>query len=596
MKNKFISDESGITVTVETIILFGISIIFLLMIVQTFQGLNQKQTKIMLQEEFMTIGNNIAKKMSEMNLEAKSSLSGSGSNITIKTELWLPAEIAGYTYTVKLSNSKVILESSSDPYVTVEVPINSDIYIAENSKIYSSDYKYVLQKDPQSCTIFFLNGGVEPMHDNNAPTISINSPPNGSIISKTISINVTVWDDVGVTRVEYFVNGVYKYTAKNPYNWTWDTRTMLNGTYNVTAIAYDCRGNRKPVTRSYIISNIQTFPPEITVISPFDGEVTNFTKPVIKAQISDNMGIDFSSILLKIDGNIIANLTYSNVSQKLTTITYTPSQNLNISDHNLSLYVKDIEGYDNLTNWSFKIEDITTDSDNPIGSIDFPITNASLVPGNFITVSFSASDMNSGLDNLSINVTPNVGVSSIYNETVSKYPDVIKTTSKTWEFADKYIEGMTYTYNITVFDRRGNKGFAIGLPLTVGPGQASQLEVDTSQKNSNKKTLEKIKIRDNVSDLKPVIITGVNVSWSGSGQIEKVKFGGTDYWKSNGAGSPDGSQSSGTKLTFDSAYQAKNTFENMEITLDEDVKNKTFTIVFYLSDTTTKTVTLTAPP
>jgi len=49
-------------------------------------------------------------------------------------------------------------------------------------------------------------------------------------------------DNVGVTRVEYFVNGEYKYTGRKSFNWSWDTTTMPNGIYYVNAYAYDAPG------------------------------------------------------------------------------------------------------------------------------------------------------------------------------------------------------------------------------------------------------------------------------------------------------------------------------------------------------------------
>ena len=92
-----------------------------------------------------------------------------------------------------------------------------------------------------------------------------------------------------------------------------------------------------------------------------------------------------------------------------------------------------------------------------------------------------------------------------------------------------------------------------------------------------------------------MIITGVNDSWTGGGQIENVKIKTSNYWVWNGAGSPDGRQNTGTLLTFGSTYTASQSgFENMEITLDTNVAGKTLTIVFHLQDTSTRTVIFTA--
>jgi len=88
---RIVSDESGITVAVETILLFSISIIFLGMIFMTFQGFVQNQGKILMQENFMSVGQGIAKKMTDMNMEARASLAA-GSNTSIISEFRMPSK------------------------------------------------------------------------------------------------------------------------------------------------------------------------------------------------------------------------------------------------------------------------------------------------------------------------------------------------------------------------------------------------------------------------------------------------------------------------------------------------------------------------
>ncbi|MCX9010352.1 MAG: Ig-like domain-containing protein [Candidatus Methanoperedens sp.] len=598
---RIISDESGLTVAVETILLFSISVIFLGMIFLSFQGMTESQGKVLMQEEFQAIGQNVAKKLSDMNMEAKASLAA-GSNVTIKSEFSMPAKISDNTYTVKLMDGKILVESTSGPYVSVEVPLSADIAVAENSSIYSFDETHSLEYDSRSGAMFFKDGGVTPPPDYNSPTIEIISPPAGTNLTGNAKINVSVWDDVIVTRVDYQVDGVYKYTAGSPFNWSWDTKTMFDGNYTVTAIAYDGAGHSKPASRYYNISNLVTDPPVITVLSPADLSTTDFRKPTIEVQISDDLGIDFSSISLLVDGiNKIANATFSDNTTKHTTIRYTPAQSMAVAPppHIVIITASDMDSikHESSSSWSFEITPIT-DTDSPSTTILYPILSSSLSPGSPILVTYTASDGTSGLDNLSINVTRNDGVVYLHNETVSIYPTVVYTINPAWtyEFVDTYVGGKNYTYKITAYDRNGNSAFAVVGPLNVAlPGQASELEVDTSGATSSGSKLQDIKLKDNVSDSVYPTITRVNISWSGSGQIEKVKFDGSTYWAWNGAGTPDGKQNSGTILTLGSAYTTSSVFKNMEITLSTDVAGKTFTIVFYLSDSTTSTVTFTAP-
>lgn len=489
---KLITDESAITVAVETIIFFSISIIFMGMIFLSFQGMNQTQSSLLMEEQLMNIGNGIARKMSDMIVEARIS-NTLGSHTSMKSDFWIPEKIVDDTYSIKLIGSKILLESTTGTYVSVEVPIDSSIYLAQNSTIYSNDESHGLEYDSASGALFFTDGGVKPYPDFNAPSISIDSPAADATIFNITFINVTVWDDVGVTRVEYFVNGTYKYTASSPFNWQWNTRTMDDGGYGLTAVAYDAAGNTKPDTRNYTILNPISLPPEITVISPPNASSIDFHRPEIKAQITDDKGIDFSSIMLLVDGyNQIANATFSDNSSKLKTLSYIPAIDMNESMHNVTLRVKDID-------------------------------------------------------------------------------TIIHTVIINWSF------------NVTVSP----------------PNQSSELEINTNAPpvTSNHHNLQNIKVKDNVSDSVDVLINNVNISWNGGGRIEKVKFDSSTHWRYNGNPpyTPDGRQNSGTLLTLNPKYQATSSFEYMEIQLDSDVTGKMFTIVFYMSDGTTRTVSFSAP-
>lgn len=582
---KIFNNESGVSTVIETVLLFGISVIFLGIIYTSFQGLNERQKEIVMKEQYLSLGNDIANKISEMTIDAKASLS-EGSAINIKSDINMPLKIADNTYSVKLETGKIILESTSGPYVIVNIPINNDIYLAKNSTLYSSGDKFELMYDSQSGAVFFSEGGVIPAPDFNAPTISFISPDEGANINNTTLIDVFPWDDVGVTKVEYYVDSEYEATSDE--DWLWDTKTMSDGNYNVTAIAYDSAGHSTAVTRQFKLENGIFFPPEITIISPVDFESTDFRKPTIKFKIKDDKGIDFDSIIFLVDGdNRISNVTYSNISSKLTTLTYIPSSNMNISDHVIDVLVNDTDGIFAEKVWNFTITPIT-DSDNPDVSIEWPGMSNDLVPGSVIRMTYTASDASSGIDNLTLNVTRNDGLYYNQFQQVSEYPDSIKNTgSISWPFDPNIlVEGKNYTYKIKVYDRSGkNKSATVG-PFSILPGQASELEVDASGKSltSGNKVIKNIYLKDNVSDSVVVSITKITVSWSPNGEnINEIKFDGFTYWSGN--------KQSGNLLLLTSSYTAQPSLKSMRLIFDSDISGKAFTIVFQMSDSTTKTIT-----
>jgi chitinase len=80
--------------------------------------------------------------------------------------------------------------------------------------------------------------------DTTTPTVSISTPANNSSASGTIAITASASDNVGVSKVEFYVNGSLQTTVTaSPYTFSWDTSPLSSGTYSLTAKAYDAANN-----------------------------------------------------------------------------------------------------------------------------------------------------------------------------------------------------------------------------------------------------------------------------------------------------------------------------------------------------------------
>jgi len=80
--------------------------------------------------------------------------------------------------------------------------------------------------------------------DTTAPTVSITAPLNGATVVGTVAINATASDNVGVTKVEFYVDGALKSTdTTSPYSYSWDSTSVANGSHSLTAKAYDAALN-----------------------------------------------------------------------------------------------------------------------------------------------------------------------------------------------------------------------------------------------------------------------------------------------------------------------------------------------------------------
>lgn len=82
--------------------------------------------------------------------------------------------------------------------------------------------------------------------DNIAPTVAITSPANGAIVARksNVTITATASDNVGVTRVEFLVNGTLQCTDTTaPYSCVLRFPAAPNRTYQLQARAFDAAGN-----------------------------------------------------------------------------------------------------------------------------------------------------------------------------------------------------------------------------------------------------------------------------------------------------------------------------------------------------------------
>ncbi|MEM2868641.1 MAG: S8 family serine peptidase [Candidatus Bathyarchaeia archaeon] len=80
--------------------------------------------------------------------------------------------------------------------------------------------------------------------DNTPPIVSIVKPKNKQIVSKVTDIVVSVSDESGISKVEFYVDGgLIAVVSAEPYTYGWNTKTVKNGWHTITVRAYDSFGN-----------------------------------------------------------------------------------------------------------------------------------------------------------------------------------------------------------------------------------------------------------------------------------------------------------------------------------------------------------------
>jgi hypothetical protein len=102
------------------------------------------------------------------------------------------------------------------------------------------------------------------------PSVSIVSPANGSSVSGTVNVSVGASDNVGVKSVSLNVDGTLISTlSSSPYNFSWNTSNIADGTHSLTATATDAAGNSNSFSISVSKNTVVTTLPPTTLPANF---------------------------------------------------------------------------------------------------------------------------------------------------------------------------------------------------------------------------------------------------------------------------------------------------------------------------------------
>jgi hypothetical protein len=141
------------------------------------------------------------------------------------------------------------------------------------------------------------------MADTTSPTVSMTAPASGAsyTTAQTVTVSASASDNVGVSRVEFYRNGVLQGTdTVSPYSYAWSVTSANNGTQTWTARAYDTAGNATTsngVSCTVNISSSDTTAPTVWFTSPAAGSSYSSSQTVtLTASAMDNIavtGVDF---------------------------------------------------------------------------------------------------------------------------------------------------------------------------------------------------------------------------------------------------------------------------------------------------------------
>ena len=149
--------------------------------------------------------------------------------------------------------------------------------LGQSLDIFSGELMADTALDPTQCGTASQGGGYDFLHDYmdtfptstiQPTTVALTTPVNDATISGTVTIAATASPATGdsIQNVAFELTGSTSTTlttdTASPYTYSWDTTTVPNGTYTLTAIATDSSGNTAQNSATVTIDN--TPPAQIT--------------------------------------------------------------------------------------------------------------------------------------------------------------------------------------------------------------------------------------------------------------------------------------------------------------------------------------------
>lgn len=129
------------------------------------------------------------------------------------------------------ARQEISLAAFANQTVTLrfEVAANANVCLEAWARAYVDDIRIVNAEQDADIT---------------APTVNLTTPANGATLSGSTDIGATASDANGVSKVEFYANGsMLASDTEAPFAFTWNTAAVANGSYALSAKAYDAAGN-----------------------------------------------------------------------------------------------------------------------------------------------------------------------------------------------------------------------------------------------------------------------------------------------------------------------------------------------------------------
>jgi hypothetical protein len=123
---------------------------------------------------------------------------------------------------------------------------------------------------------------VPALGDRTAPVVSLASPAAGTTLGGTVTVSANATDNVGVANVEfYYGQTLIAADWSAPYSVKWQTSTLADGLYTLTAVATDIGGNVKASTARTV--TLENHIAVRNALSPIEAETYDAMSGIVKS-------------------------------------------------------------------------------------------------------------------------------------------------------------------------------------------------------------------------------------------------------------------------------------------------------------------------
>jgi len=201
------------------------------------------------------------------------------------------------------SGTIVISASASDNVKVVGMEIYQDDTLVWSGSQNSASYTWDTAKESNGSHVFVAKAydaagniglssplALSVFNDTTAPIVSIGAPAT-STAGGTVLVTANASDNVGVTKVEFYLNGALQMTSTStPYSFNWNTQVLANGAYMLSAKAYDAVGNIGQSANVAVNVFNDTAAPTVDSFS-MPATTNTSTVAVSSFRASDNVGV-----------------------------------------------------------------------------------------------------------------------------------------------------------------------------------------------------------------------------------------------------------------------------------------------------------------